>query len=255
MRGQTVLITGATSGIGRATAVHCGALGANVVAAGRRAEMGEALVQEIEQAGGTACFIKTDVTREEDVAATIAATLERFGALDFAFNNAGIFHDEPGFHEYDNQMWDKHLGVGLTGVFRRMKHELVAMLAQPGDKHRSIVNNASTVGMRGSTASGAGYTAVKHGIIGLTRQAAVEYASTPIRINAICPGPTLTEATAPLLDQDPETRRAFLSTLNPTATLIEADDIAATFAFLCSDAARMINGQTLPMDGGQLAQL
>lgn len=257
MQARTILITGATSGIGRATALACAQAGANVVACGRRVDAGEALIKDIERSGGQATFIAADVTREEDVVAAVQGALECYGSLDFAFNNAGIFTAEPPLAQYDDELWHEHLAVGLTGVYRCMKHELGVMLGQSGD-HFAIVNNASTVGFRGSAASGAGYTAVKHGIIGLTRQAAVEYADTPVRINAVCPGPTLTEATAPALARfgaDVEARTAFLSGLNPTAELVDVDDIAQTVLFLCSRAGRMVNGHAIPLDGGQLAKL
>jgi len=254
---RTILITGATSGIGRATALVCARAGANVVACGRRVEAGEALVDEIKDQGGRSTFIAADVTREKDVAALVQGTLEQYGSLDFAFNNAGIFRAEPNLADYEDGLWQEHLAVGLTGVYRCMKHELRAMLSQSGE-HFAIINNASTVGLRGSIASGAGYTAVKHGIVGLTRQAAVEYAHTPIRINAVCPGPTLTEATAPALERfgaDEVARSAFLGSLNPTAQLVDVDDVAQTVVFLCSLAGKMINGHAIPLDGGQLAKL
>lgn len=255
MQGRTIIITGATSGIGRATALYCARQGANVVAAGRRQDLGDTLVGEISRTSGAGLFIRTDVTQGGEVKALVQRAVEHFGSLDFAFNNAGIFEREPDLHEYDDGLWDRQLAVGLSGVYHCMKHQLNAMLADNDGQHRAIINNASTVGHRGSSASGAGYTAVKHGIIGLTRQAAVEYAHTPIRINAVCPGPTLTEATAALLEQDDIARRAFLSTLNPTSELVDTEDIAASVVFLCSSAASMINGHTLPLDGGQLAKL
>lgn len=257
MQGRTILITGATSGIGRATAVACARVGARVVACGRRVDVGEALVDEVTSQGGQAIFVPTDVTREGDVAAAVRRAVEHFGSLDFAFNNAGIFRAEPALADYQDDLWHEHVAVGLTGVYYCMRHELKVMLDQAGE-HFAIINNASTVGSRGSAASGAGYTAVKHGIIGLTRQAAVEYAHTPVRINAVCPGPTLTEATAPALARfgaDEEARSAFLGSLNPTAQLVDVDDIAQTVVFLCSQAGSMINGHALPLDGGQLASL
>ena len=254
MQGQTVLVTGATSGIGRVAALHFAALGANVVASGRRADAGRELIEEIQAAGGRAVFVAADVTNEAQVQALVARAEELFGALDCAFNNAGLFRREPRLHEHDTAVWMDHVAVGLTGVYLCMKYEVKAMLAA-GKPSASIVNNASTVGMRGSFASGMGYTAVKHGVVGLTRQAAVELAGQGIRVNAVCPGPTLSEATASLLELDDAARREFLAKLNPTGEFVDAEHIAATVAFLCSAEAAMINGQAVPLDGGQLAGL
>ena len=255
MDGRTLLITGVTSGIGRATALVCAAQGARVVGCGRRQSLGLELVDEIKQQGGEATFVTADVTREEDVAKLLAAAEAAYGGIDFAFNNAGIFVREPPLVDYDDTLWEQQIAVGLSGTYRCMKHELRSMLKHSDGRHRAIINNASTVAYRGSAASGAGYTAVKHGILGLTRQAAEENAATNVRVNAVCPGPTLTEATAPLLAQDEHERQAFLASLNPTADLVRTEDIAAAVVFLCSDAARMINGHGLPLDGGQLAKL
>ena len=254
MRGQTIIVTGATAGIGRVAALRCAELGANVVACGRRVELGQSLVEEIRDNRGQAVFVQADVTNPTDVERLVGTACSTYGGLDFAFNNAGIFQREPALHEYDDDTWHRHLAVGLTGTYLCMKYEVKAMLSGSAG-HCAVVNNASTVGLRGSAASGAGYTTVKHGIIGLTRQAAVEYAHTSIRFNAVCPGPTLSEATAPLLDQDEKAREAFLGQLNPTAQLVPAEDIAETLVFLCSDAAGMINGQAIALDGGQLAKL
>jgi len=254
MQGRTILITGATAGIGRQAAYECAAAGANVVACGRRRALGESLMAEIADQGGSGIFVQADITDEAQIKAVIEQACDRYEHLDFAFNNAGLFQREPPLHEYSNHAWHEHLAVGLTGTFLCMKHELQVMRRNP-NQGCAIINNASTVALRGSQASGAGYTAVKHGVLGLTRQAAVEYADQNIRINAICPGPTLSEATAPLLDQDPVKRAQFLRNLNPTAQLVQASDIAKTLIFLCSPAASMINGQALSLDGGQWAQL
>ncbi len=255
MQNRTILITGVTSGIGRATALVCAAQGARVMGCGRREEPGIELVEEIKRQGGEATFVTADVTREADVSRLVAAAETIYGGLDFAFNNAGIFVREPPLADYDDVLWDRQIAVGLTGTYRCMKHELRSMLKNTDGRHRAIINNASTVAHRGSVASGAGYTAVKHGILGLTRQAANEHADSNVRVNAVCPGPTLTEATAPLLAQNAAERKQSLSALNPTADLVRAEDIGAAVVFLCSDAARMINGHGLPLDGGQLARL
>ena len=156
--------------------------------------------------------------------------------------------------EFDDNVWDEHIAVGLKGIYLCMKSQLSLMLSNQ-DSHSVIVNNASTVGSRGSEASGAGYTAAKHGILGLTKQAAVEYAKFNITVNSISVGPTLTGATEKILEMETEARNNFLSELNPTGELIEIESIAEAIYFLCSSGASMINGHSLTIDGGQLAKL
>ena len=253
LTGKTILVTGATSGIGRATALHCAAAGAHVVASGRRVELGESLEAQTRALGQELTFVPADVTVEADVRRMVETCVDTYGALHCAFNNAGLFVREVSLHEHDEDMWQQHLSVGLTGVYRCMKYEIQHMLKL--ETHCAIVNNASVVGLRGSLSSGAGYTAAAHGVVGLTRQAAIEYANTSIRINALCPGPALTEATAPYIEARGSEQEAHLATLNPTAKLVPMEELAATVAFLCSEQATMINGHTLPLDGGQLARL
>ena len=259
MQNKTIIITGATSGIGRDAALACACNGANVVAAGRRVERGEQLVDEITDAGGSAIFVPTDVSEAAAVEQLVEAALSRYSRLDFAFNNAGLFTAENKFAEHDEQVWQQQIATALTGTYNCMKYQLRAMLANQNESsssaHQAIINNASSVAFTGSTAAGAAYTACKHGILGLTRQAAVEYAHTSIRVNAVCPGPTLTESTAAALNLPDEQRQVLLQALNPTAQLVSTSDIASAVIYLCSDAAHMINGHGLPLDGGQLAQL
>ncbi len=257
LKDKVIVITGATSGIGRATAVHFADLGANVIAAARTPDAGADLVAELSAKGTEARFIKTDVTIDEQVRDMVDYALSEFGRLDFAFNNAGIFVSEPPLHEHDSGTWDSVINANLKSIYTCMKYEIRAMLsfADNDESPCVIVNNASIVGHRGSTASGATYTAAKHGVIGLTRQAAVTYANSNIRINAVSPGPTLTAATRPRLNAPAGEVTARLSALNPTGELVPVIDIAKTVAFLCSPAARMINGHDIPLDGGQLAKL
>ena len=246
---KVVLITGATSGIGLATAKHMANQGATVVAAARNADRGNVIQKTL---GKTSIFVATDVTQSEDVDKLCNLIQERWGKLDYAFNNAGIFVHEPAFNEHDSEMWQQIMTANLTSVYLCMKAELNLMLPM---KQGRIVNNASIVGHRGSAASGPAYTAAKHGVLGLARQAAATYAASGIRINTISPGPTLTAATEAGLQSTPENVRKKLSALNPTGELIGTEDIAAAVAYLFSDAARMINGQDIALDGGQLAKL
>ncbi len=251
---KSVLVTGATAGIGRITALHLAFCGANIVACGRNAENGASLVKDIEKTGGNATFIQADVSSELAIANMLQQADEAYGGLDHAFNNAGEYITEDAFHQQADDQWFEVINVCLTGVYRCMKHQLQVMLANNDGRHRAIINNASTVGMRASSMSGPAYTAAKHGVIGLTRQAAIDYVSHGIRVNAICPGPTARVAAAELVEADPE-RSSLVASLNPTGQLVPAEQVAATVAFLCSEAASMINGQTLVLDGGQLAKM
>ena len=252
IEGQVALVTGATSGIGAATAEALATAGAAVVVVGRRAEHGESVVAAIRAAGGTARFQKADVRSSDDVTAMVESVLATEGSLDIAVNSAGIFDRDREFHTYDDSSWDEMIAVNLTGVFRCMKAELTAMLASGGG---SIVNIASTVSHRGSERASPAYVAAKHAVLGLTRQAALEYVDRGIRVNTVSPGPTSTDISQPLVDEGPDAVRAALSGLNPTGCFIDPAHVAAAVAYLCSDAAGMINGQDVVIDGGQLAKL
>ncbi len=257
LHNKVILITGATAGIGKATALHFAQLGARVVAVARTEERGAVLLEELRDNGGEAVFFAADMKSESDIQAMVAFALETYGGLDFAFNNAGIFGHEAELHDQADDDWADVIAVNLTGVYRCMKYEIAAMLrGQLEDRVTfSIVNNASTVGHRGSISSGPAYTAAKHGVIGLTRQAAVTYINNGIRINAVSPGPTYTDVTSGVRNLSSEAMAQVLALLNPTAQLVEAEAVAETVAFLCSDAASMINGHAIPIDGGQLAKL
>jgi len=226
-----------------------------VVASARNESRGAALVEQIRDTGGKAIFVRADMSSAADIENMVRVAVSTYGGLDYAFNNAGTFGAEPPLHEYDDERWADMVAVNLTGVYRCMKHEIAAILATRPAAGGAIVNNASTVGHRGSDRSGPAYTATKHGVIGLTRQAALSYVRHNIRVNAVSPGPTLTDVTAPLLEQPREVVDATLAALNPTGRLVAAEQVARTVVFLCSDAAQMINGHAVPLDGGQLAKL
>lgn len=256
-RGQVVLVTGATSGIGETTARWFGAAGARVVLAGRRHPEGEAIAADIVDAGGEATFVATDLRDPASIEAMVAATVATYGRLDHAFNNAGIFDRMHDFHSYDDDAWNEMISVNLTAVFRCMKHEIAAMLVdiESGEHGRCIVNNASTVAHRGSVRASPAYVASKHGVLGLTRHAAVEYVDRGIRVNAVSPGPTRTAVSEPLVAEGPAAVRAALESLNPTGEFVTTEEVAAAVLFLCSPEAKMINGTDIPLDGGQLAGL
>ncbi len=205
-------MTGATSGIGRATACALAVAGARVLLTGRDPGRGAAVLAEIRDGGGEAAFHAADLRSTAAVDELVGVAADRFGRIDIAFNNAGIFDRMRAFDSYDDNAWDEMIAVNLSSVFRCMRAEITAMLASGGGV---IVNNASTVGHRGSDRASPAYVAAKHGVIGLTRQAALEYVDRGIRVNAGSPGPTRTAVSAPLEAQGAERVRSVLSALNP----------------------------------------
>jgi NAD(P)-dependent dehydrogenase (short-subunit alcohol dehydrogenase family) len=248
---KVVIVTGGTSGIGRATAELFAAHGAVVVIAGRREKLGNAVVQAIHAAGGEAAFIPTDVTATDSVADMVSQTVRRFGRLDCAFNNAGISGDNfKNTAEHDEAMWASVIDTNLRGVWLCMKHELPLM--QRAGKG-AIVNSASIYAHAGSGFGIAPYVASKHGVLGLTRAAAVEFAKDGVRVNAISPGITRSEMTLPALASVPEEFNAHLKQKVPLARIAEPEEIAAAVLWLCSDSASFVTGATLAVDGGYLA--
>ena len=250
--GKVAVVTGSTSGIGAATAAALARAGAVVVVVGRRADRGQAVVARIRDAGFVAEYAQVDVRDVEAIDEMVAGILDRHGNLDLAFNSVGIFDRRHELHTYDDTAWDEMIAINLSAVFRCMRAEIAAMLETGGG---AIVNNASTVSHRGSDRAGPAYVAAKHGVIGLTRQAAVQYADRGIRVNAVSPGPTDTELAEPLIAEGPAAVRAALIDLNPRARFVRAEEVAAAVVYLCSDGATMINGHDIAIDGGQLAKL
>jgi len=260
LNGRTALITGGTSGIGEATAYAFAAEGARVAVAGRRADRGAQVVNKIAADGGEALYIRADMSSDSDIKAMVDHVIGAWGQLDFAFNNAGMFGTEAPFHAYDDDIWDQWMDVNLKGVYRCMKYELAAMMAhnENGGKEgpsRCIVNNASIMGQRGSTYAGPAYAASKHGVIGLTQQAAITYVQENIRVNSVSPGPTVTEMTAATAAMPDEIKQKIIDDLLPIGRMGEAEEVAAAVVFLCSTGAGMITGQDIAVDGGQLAKL
>ena len=253
--GKSVLITGGTSGIGFAVAKAFLREGASVLICGRSEERGRIALAQLTDFGGEIRFLAADVRDELMVKRLVQCAVDSFSNLDFAFNNAGVFLPEPALDDHTTGLWEDVIAANLTGVYLCLKHEILAMRSVPGESHRAIVNNASIVAHRGSQSSGLAYTAAKHGVLGLTKQAAINHVADNIRVNAVSPGPTLTEATKAGLEGVPETVQKKISALNPVGTLVDEDEIAATVLFLCSGRATMINGHDIPLDGGQLAKL
>ena len=245
--GKVALITGGSSGIGKATALAFAAEGARVAIAARRAAESEAIVKEIELQGGEAIFVQTDITQPAQVERLVKTTVDKFGRLDCAFNNAGVigtpFIPTP---EYKKETWDQVINVNLTGVFLSLKYEIPAMLASGGG---AIVNMSSIAGQVGGW-GGIAYYASKHGVIGCTKAAALENATKNIRVNAVCPAVIKTD----MADQFvPGQEEKFLAA-HPIGRFGETREVAAAVLFLCSDKASFMTGIAMPVDGGLLAR-
>jgi short-subunit dehydrogenase len=248
--GKAALVTGGASGIGRATALAMAREGARVAVADRSEELAAGTVALINASGGQAIGIGGDVSHEADVAAMVARAVAAFGRLDCAFNNAGIGGASAGpagrrLHEIERGSFDTMLAVNLTGVFLCMKHELVQMLAQGGG---AIVNTASIAGLIG-LATSSHYVAAKHGVVGLTKSAAIEYGRDNIRVNCVNPGYITTPMTAEVV----RTRYDSLMAKVPMNRMGEPGEIAEAVVWICSDKASFMNGACHVIDGGYYA--
>ncbi len=240
---KVALITGGTSGIGRATAVAFAREGARVVVAGRRENEGAQTVALIEEAGGQGLFVRADVSVEEDMAALVAQTLDAFGRLDCVFNNAGVMDFAP-ITEVSLEAIERVLAVNVRGVALCMKHQIPALLKSGGG---SIVNTASFLGLRPS-ANSAIYNASKFAVIGLSKTVALEFASQGVRVNAVCPGIIETP-----MNEDyrrDEKGRDALNAMQPMGRIGHPEEIASAVLYLRSPAAAFITGTTLGVDGG-----
>lgn len=247
MNGKVVIITGAGSGIGQATALKFAALGAKVVVSDINDACGQETVDVINRQGGTATFVHTDVSQEEDIQHLVQITLYTYGRLDYAVNNAGILPKFVPTHLYSTEAFDKVMAVNARGVFLGMKYEIPAMLENGGG---AIVNTSSAAGLVGMPYL-SGYVASKHAVNGLTKSAALEYAKQGIRINAVNPGGVKTPmAAAATIDQpaNPNTPDP-----HPIGHSAEPEELANAIVWLCSDEASFVVGATFPVDGGMTA--
>ncbi len=249
MQGKVALVTGASAGIGRATALAFAQLGASVVVSDVAVEGGAETVRQITAADGAAIFVQADVANEADVAALVRTTIKQYGRLDYACNNAGIGGHSAPTAEYPLAEWQKVIDINLTGVWLCMKHELPEILKNGG----AIVNMASILGTVGF-ANACAYTAAKHGVIGMTKVAALEYSAQGVRVNAVCPAFIATPMLerAGLLD-NPEMRE-MLCNLHPIKRLGTSEEVANAVVWLCSPEASFVTGHAMLVDGGFIAQ-
>lgn len=248
--GKVAFVTGAGSGIGRTTALAFAREGANVVVADISEQGNQETVRMIEELGGRAVAVRCNVTRVEDVKAALAKTVEAFGRLDFAFNNAGIEPRNPApTAEYEEEEWNRIIDINLRGVFLCMKHEIPMILKQGGGAIVNTSSGAGIVGIKGSPA----YTAAKHGVIGLTKAAALDYASQNLRINAVCPGYIDTPMMGRFTGGTDEGRAKVIAE-EPVGRMGKPEEIAAAVIWLCSDAAAFVIGHAMVIDGGQTVQ-
>lgn len=247
--GKIALLTGAASGIGRATAKIFAREGATLVLADIVEAGGQETLDMVKAMGTNAIFIKTDVAKSQDVNAVVAKTVETYGRLDCAFNNAGIGGRGALTHEYTEEEWNRVLAVNLTGVWLCMKAEIIQMLAQ---KSGSIVNTSSIMGLTGAIRVPA-YTAAKHGVAGITKAAALEYARHGIRINAVCPAPIYTPMLMGAFEKRPDMEERYARS-EPMKRIGQPEEVGEAVAWLCSDRASYMTGHPMPVDGGYMAQ-
>ncbi len=244
LSGKALLITGGTSGIGRATALMAAKQGAKIVLSGRREREGNEVVNAIKSAGGQAAFFRADVTNEADVKALVEFTVKTYGRIDGAFNNAGIEQTGP-IVEVTEADYRKVFDINVLGMIYSLKHEIPAMLSNGGG---SIVNTASVAGRIGMAGAGV-YIASKHAVLGLTKTAAMEVAKQKIRVNAVSPAVIETEMFDRFVGGSADAK-AYMTTLHPIGRFGKSEEVAAAVLFLLSDESSFITGSDLLVDGG-----
>ncbi len=245
---RVALVTGAAYGIGRAAAIIFGNRGAKVAVADVDEEKGNETVDLIRKEGGYAYFIKTDVSQEREVEAMVRQTVEIYGSIDCALNNAGIHKEFVSTIDFTQTDWDEMININLKSVWLCMKYEIPQMLQQGKG---AIVNTSSAAGLIAAPSNPA-YPASKHGVVGLTKSTGIEFARKGIRINCICPGPTRTAMHESLAAAAPQIVE-MMHTKVPMGRIAEPEEVAAAAVWLCSDEASYITGHALPVDGGLVA--
>jgi NAD(P)-dependent dehydrogenase (short-subunit alcohol dehydrogenase family) len=249
LENKVAIVTGGGSGIGRATALAFAAEGARVVVADVMVDGGEETAKMIRDVHGQALFVKADVSNAEQVKAMVDKAIEAFGRLDCAANNAGISLLPISVSRCTEDSWDKMIAINLKGAFLCMKYELPKIIKSGGG---SIVNTSSVIGLVADGGHPA-YAASKHGVIGLTKTAAIQYAKAGIRVNAVCPGVIRTPMSEKTFAEHPELKALSIG-MQPMDRIAEADEVARAIVWLCTDEASFITGHALPIDGGYLAR-
>jgi NAD(P)-dependent dehydrogenase (short-subunit alcohol dehydrogenase family) len=249
MQDRVAIVTGGSAGIGRAAALAFAREGAYIAIGDVQVDRGEHVVEEIETAGGKALFVAADVSKDGDVHRLVDETIVRFGRLDYAFNNAGTEGEPAPTDECTPENWNRTININLSGVWLCMRAELPPMLASGGG---AIVNNSSVAGLVGFPSIPA-YVASKHGVVGLTKAAALEYATRGIRVNAVCPGVVETEMVARFTRGDPAALTELTAT-EPIGRVGTPEEISDAVVWLCSDRASFVTGQAIAVDGGFVAQ-
>jgi NAD(P)-dependent dehydrogenase (short-subunit alcohol dehydrogenase family) len=251
LEGKVALVTGGASGIGRATALTFAREGAKLIIADMNADGGQQTVHMITENAGEATFVQVDVSQATAVEAMLSTTVATYGRLDCAFNNAGTEGTTMvSTVDYQEEDWNRVLRINLTGVWLCMKYEITQMLKQGGG---AIINTASVAGLVGSRGAGSAYAASKHGVVGLTKTAALEYAKQGIRVNCVCPGVIRTPMMARMLTRNPELEQRYIAA-EPVGRLGTPEEVAEAVVWLCSDAAAFVTGHTMTVDGGMVAQ-
>jgi NAD(P)-dependent dehydrogenase (short-subunit alcohol dehydrogenase family) len=246
---KIAVVTGASSGIGRSTAIALAKVGNKVVVAARRDKEGEETLRLVKESGGEGIFVKTDVSNEDNVRALVEKTVKRYGRLDYAFNNAGVVEDPAPFTNKTSSIFDKIMSVNVKGVWLSMIHEIPQMLKNGGG---AIVNNSSVYGVIGNPQLPI-YVASKHAVLGLTKSAALEYAKAGIRINAVAPGAIETETMEQSIGNNKQLREALVA-LHPIGRAGKPEEIANAVVWLLSDRASFVTGHTLLVDGGMVGR-
>jgi NAD(P)-dependent dehydrogenase (short-subunit alcohol dehydrogenase family) len=247
---KVAIVTGGNSGIGRATAIALAKEGANVTVAARRASEGEETVQLVKETGSDGMFVKTDVANENDVRSLVEKTVDRYGRLDYAFNNAGVEEIMTPFLDQTSEKFDQIMNTNVRGVWLSMKYEIPEMIKSGGG---AIVNNSSVVGIMGYPQMSI-YIASKHAVLGLTKSVALEFANSGIRVNAIAPGGVKTDMVKRMLDKAGQQFLDTLTSIHPIGRIADPKEIANAVAWLLSDKASFVLGHTLLVDGGVVSR-
>lgn len=250
LESAVALVTGGAAGIGKAAVLAFARAGAKVVLCDLKTDDGEALAETVRQAGGSAIFVPADVSKGGDADRLVAAAVGAFGRLDCAFNNAGIEGQLAPTGDCSDENFDRVIAVNLKGLWLCLRAEIRQMLSQSGGG--AIVNMSSVAGLVGF-ANLPAYVASKHGVIGLTKSAALEYAARGIRVNAVCPGVIHTEMIDRITSNDPAVEQQFVK-LEPMGRMGTPEEIAGAALWLCSTAASFVTGHALTVDGGLVAQ-